>query len=135
MTQDSAHLHIRKVREDSGLSQNMMAEKLGVGRTTYIAFETGRTRLYNKLVGKMSRYLGISEEELLYGARPEEGFLYDQASLDEWKKSIIEDYERRLTILQEKLASANRVISMQETNMKTLTETNHYLLQQLRKND
>lgn len=127
-------MHIRKVREDSGLSQNMMAEKLGVGRTTYIAFETGRTKLYNKLVGKMSNYLGISEEELLYGPRPEEGLLYDQASLDEWKKGIIDDYEHRLTILQEKLAAANRVISMQETNMKTLTETNHYLLQQLRKN-
>lgn len=134
MTQDSAHLHIRKVREASRLSQNMMAEKLGVGRTTYIAFETGRTRLYNKLVSKMSGYFGISEEELLYGPRPEEGLLYDQASLDEWKRGVVEDYERRLEVLQEKLAAANRVISLQETNLKTLTETNQYLLQQLRKN-
>ena len=112
-----------------------MAEELGVGRTTYISFETGRTKLYNKLVTKMADRLGFAPEELLYGQRPDEALLRDQASIDDWKRSLVNDYEQRIAILQDKLDAANKIISYQDANIQTLTQSNQYLLEQLRKND
>ena len=133
MTLDSVHIPIRQAREQAGFSQTEMAEELDVGRTTYIAFETGRTKLYNRLVGKMSDRLGITPEELLFGRRPDEALLRDQSSLEEWKQSIVEDFERQLAALNEKLEAANKIISYQDANIRTLTQTNQDLLEQLRK--
>ena len=135
MVLDSVHIPIRQAREQAGFSQTEMAEELGVGRTTYIAFETGRTKLYNRLVDKMSDRLGITPEELLFGRRPDEVLLRDQASLDEWKRNLVDDFERKLAVVNERLEAANKIISYQDANIRTLTETNQYLLEQLRKND
>ena len=135
MVLDSLHIPIRQAREQAGFSQTEMAEELGVGRTTYIAFETGRTKLYNKLVGKMCARLGITPEELLFGQRPDEALLRDQSTLEEWKRNIVDEFEQRLAALNVKLDAASKIISYQDNNIRTLTETNQYLLEQLRKND
>lgn len=132
---DSEHIRIRQAREQAGFSQIEMAEELGVGRTTYISFETGRTKLYNKLVTKMADRLGFEPEELLYGQRPDEALLRDQASIDDWKRNLVNDYEQRIAILQDKLDAANKIISYKDANIQTLTQSNQYLLEQLRKND
>lgn len=135
MLLDTVHTHIRQAREKAGFSQTEMAEELGVGRTSYIAFESGRTRLFNPIAGKMAERLGLTTEELLFGRRPDEGLLRDQESLDAWKRATIEDYEQRLAILQDKLDAADRIISYQDANIRTLTESNQYLISQLRKNE
>ena len=135
MILDTEHILIRQARERAGYSQTEMAEELGVGRTSYIAFETGRTKLYNKLVGKMAGLLGISPEELLFGPRPDKAVLREQASLEEWRQNIVEDYERRLSVLQERLDAANRIISYQDTSIQSLTQANQYLVEQLRSSE
>ncbi len=135
MNLDSEHIRIRQAREQAGFSQIEMAEELGVGRTTYISFETGRTKLYNKLVTKMADRLGFEPEELLYGQRPDEALLRDQSTLEEWKRNIVDEFEQRLAALNEKLDAASKIISYQDNNIRTLTQTNQYLLEQLRKND
>ena len=132
---DTVHIRIRQAREKAGFSQTEMAEELGVGRTSYIAFENGRTRLFNPIAGKMAARLGLSPEELIFGRRPDEGLLRDQTALEEWKRATVEDYEQRLSILQEKLDAANKIISYQDANIRTLSESNHYLISQLRKNE
>ena len=43
--------------------------------------------------------------------------------------------EQRIAILQDKLDAANKIISYQDANIQTLTQSNQYLLEQLRKND
>lgn len=133
MILDTEHILIRQAREKAGFSQTEMAEELGVGRTSYIAFETGRTKLYNKLVGKMSAQLGISPEELLFGRRPDESLLRDESAMEEWRRDIVDKYERRLTRLQEHLDSANRIIACQDAHIQTLNRSNQYLLEQLGK--
>ena len=135
MLLDTVHTHIRQAREKAGFSQTEMAEELGVGRTSYIAFENGRTRMFNPIAGKMATRLGISLEELLFGRRPDEELLRDQTALDAWKRATVEDYEQRLAILQDKLDAANRIISYQDANIRTLSESNQYLISQLRKNE
>ena len=110
-----------------------MADELGIGRTTYINFETGKTRLFCKTLEKLARYFGVREEEILNG---EDETLRDGAlALEEEKRSIIKEYEDRLAAMAEKLEAANRIIQANERTIRTLSDTNNFLLSQLHKND
>lgn len=130
MGSDKLHLNIRRFREQNGFSQSSMADELGIGRTTYINFETGKTRLFCKT---LARYFGVSEEEILNG---EDETLRDGAlALEEEKRSIIKEYEDRLAAMSEKLEAANRIIQANERTIRTLSDTNNFLLSQLHKND
>ena len=99
MMTDLIHTRIRQAREQAGFSQTGMADELGVGRTTYISFESGR----------------------------------NQASLDEWKRAVVDDYERRLEALQQKMDAAEKALALQETALRSLSASNDFLLGQLRK--
>ena len=127
------HLNIRRFREQNGFSQSSMADELGIGRTTYINFETGKTRLFCKTLEKLARYFGVSEEEILNG---EDETLRDGTlALEEEKRAIIKEYEDRLAAMSEKLEAANRIIQANERTIRTLSDTNNFLLSQLHKND
>lgn len=136
MDSDKLHANIRRFRENSGFSQTSMADELGIGRTTYINFETGKTRIFCKTLEKLASYFNVSEEEILYGLQCEE-LLNDNAgnSSEEEKRAIIREYEQRLSTVVEKLEAAERVIRTNERAIKTLSETNNFLLSQLHKND
>ena len=112
-----------------------MAEELGVGKNTYVNFETGRSRLFNRVLGLLAGRLGISMEELLFGPRPNPQLLLDTAAREEWRSSLVAEYEKRYTAMEEQLKAANQVIDAQETTIRTLTNTNQFLMKQLRKED
>ena len=132
---DELHIRIRRAREQAGFSQGEMAEELGVGRTTYVNFETGKSRLFNPLLGRLAARLGMSVEELLFGARPDEQLLRDSAALEEWRRSLVAEYEQRLSALQERLDAAGKVIDAQGTTIRTLTDSNQFLMKQLNKDE
>ena len=133
MGSDKMHTNIRRFRESNGYSQTSMADELGIGRTTYINFETGKTRLFCKTLEKLARYFGVTEEDILTG-KPEEDDLL-QASLIDEKKLIIQEYENRIAALNEKLDAAEKIIAANERTIRTLTDTNNFLFSQLHKND
>ena len=110
-----------------------MADELGIGRTTYINFETGKTRLFCKTLEKLAQFFGVTEEDILTG-KPEEDDLL-QASLTDEKKLIIQEYENRIAALNEKLEAAEKIIAANERTIRTLTDTNNFLFSQLHKND
>ena len=112
-----------------------MAEELGVGKNTYVNFETGRSRLFNRVLGLMAGRLGISEEELLFGPRPDDQLLRESAALKEWRRSIVAEYEQRIAGLEEQLDAADKVIEAQGTTIRTLTDSNQFLMKQLRKDE
>ena len=132
---DELHTRIRRAREQAGFSQEKMAEELGVGRTTYVNFETGRSRLFSSLLDRMADRLGKSVEEILFGERPDEQLLRDEAALEEWRSSLVADYESRLSALQEKVDALARVIDVQDTTIRTLNDAKQFLMSQLRKED
>lgn len=135
MGSDKLHLNIRRFREQNGFSQSSMADELGIGRTTYINFETGKTRLYCKTLEKLARYFGVTEEEILRNGE-EDGLLEDAAkSSEKEKQAIIREYEDRLSALSEKLEAAKKILESNERTIRTLSETNEFLLSQLHKND
>lgn len=110
-----------------------MAEKIGVGRNSYINFERGRTKLFNRCLYRMADYLGVPEEELLFGKRPDEALLRDQLALDDWKKQIIDDYETRIAAFREELEAARAELKDRKKTIDTLRTTNKFLLDELGK--
>ena len=129
---DELHTRIRQAREQAGLSQEKMAEELGVGRTTYVNFETGRSRLFSPLMEGMAARLGKSVEEILFGERPDDRLLRDKAALEEWRSSLVAEYESRLSALQEKVDALARVIDAQDTTIRTLKDAKQFLMTQVR---
>lgn len=62
---------VKEIRIEKGLSQEEIVKKIGVSRSSYIAFEQGKTELdFSKMV-KLADILGISLEEVEYGVRPD----------------------------------------------------------------
>lgn len=132
MLYDFFHTNLRQARERAGITQEVLAEGIGVGRTTIVSLETGKTRLFNKNIPKVAERLGISLEELLCGI-PADALLRDEPSWAEREHALIEEYEQRIQILQDKLDDAYRLNKALQDNVDSLTTSHNYLLEQLRK--
>ena len=61
---------IKELRLKKGLKQEAIAEKIGVSRSSYIAFEQGKTELSFSQIVKLSDIFGISLEEVESGVKP-----------------------------------------------------------------
>ncbi len=132
MQNDFFHINLRRARERAGLSQAELADEIGVGRTTIVSLEGGRTRLFNKTVSLIAKRLGVSDEALLCGREVEE-LLREEPSRIEREQAIRDEYEQRLDTLREKLEAEQRLNKVLQGNVDSLTQSNQYLLSQLRK--
>ena len=138
MSRDKAHDNIRRIRRSLGLSQAAMAEELGIGRTAYINFETGRTLLYSRNLVKFSAYTGISESSIIcseFREDSEGSLLRDEGGEQLRMKAVREDYEKRIAELQEKLAEVDASLKHQIQVSESLIKTNEFLMGRLDKND
>ena len=103
-----------------------------MGRTTIVALESGRTRLFNKTVSLIADRLGISVETLLCGGRVED-LLREEPSRLEREHAIRDEYEQRLQVLQDKLEAEQRLNKALQDNVDSLSQSNKFLLKQLGK--
>jgi transcriptional regulator with XRE-family HTH domain len=55
-------MHIRK---DQGLTQQQLAEKIGIKRSLVTDYETGRLRLNGEMVARFALALGVSADRIL----------------------------------------------------------------------
>ncbi|MDX9856128.1 MAG: helix-turn-helix domain-containing protein [Candidatus Moranbacteria bacterium] len=62
---------IKELRNEKKLSQEEIAEKIGVSRSSYIAFEKGEKELHFSQMVKLADMLGISLEEIETGLKPD----------------------------------------------------------------
>ncbi|WP_249199747.1 helix-turn-helix domain-containing protein [Gluconobacter sp. Dm-62] len=58
---------IRLLREMAGLSQQQLAEKVGISRSAVAFWETGRSGHVGKHLGSLAEVLGVEPEVLLTG--------------------------------------------------------------------
>ena len=56
---------IRQMREEVGLSQQKLADSIGVGRTTVTMWETGANTPPTKMLKVLAKVLGCTVDELL----------------------------------------------------------------------
>ena len=135
MKGDFFHTNLRAARERAGLSQAELAEEIGVARTTIVYLESGKTNLFSKHIPAIARVLGLTEEELLCGIPKEALLRGDEQIWKERELALKEEYERRITMLQDKLDGEKRLNETLQGNVDSLNRSNQYLLEQLRKND
>ena len=134
-TKEEILSRIKALREERGLSQSQLADELGIGRTTYLNFETGKTRLFSKNLVALAEYFQLSEEEILCGEKPSEAVLRDVEDFEEKRLALITEYEARLSDLNTKLQQAQQTIEENKQIIQSLTQTNQFLLSRLNKND
>lgn len=134
-TKEEILSRIKALREERGLSQSQLADELGIGRTTYLNFETGKTRLFSKNLVALAEYFQLSEEEILCGEKPSEAVLRDVEDFEEKRLALIDEYEARLSDLNTKLQQAQQTIEDNKQIIQSLTQTNQFLLSRLNKND
>ena len=132
MQQDFFHSNLRRARENAGLSQAELADGIDIARTTIVSLESGKTRLFNKNLQLVADHLHLSIEELLCGVSADV-LLKDEPSRAEREKALKAEYEGRIALLQEKLEAEKRLNEALQSNVDSLTRSNQYLLEQLRK--
>lgn len=64
--------NIKKLRKENGMSQEQLAEKLGVSRQSVSLWETGNTQPTLEVVAKIADLFAISTDELLNGEKKNE---------------------------------------------------------------
>lgn len=92
---------IRRCREESGLTQKEIAQKIGISRNAYADLENGGTRIFNEHLEKIASETSRSVEELVFGFTPVEDaskkLEEDRLQFDSRMKATVEEYERRLS--------------------------------------
>lgn len=111
--------NIRKVRKAKRLTQEAVANSLGISLTAYREFESGKTQVLNLNVHKLARLLDTSAEELMLGYSPVQPDMLMSESLQKEYAMRIDELERRIAdlekivrTLEDTLATKNEIIAM-----------------------
>lgn len=114
--------NIRRIRKDHRLTQEEMADRLGISLTAYRDLERGNTNIVNSNVMKLARLLDTSTEELVLGYRP---VRIPEDNL----KAMEEEYSSRITELEKEVEYLRRLVKSQEE----IIETKNQIIEMLRK--
>lgn len=135
LSTDSVPARLRRLRVQAGLTQEQLAVALGVGRTTYIAHEEGRRNVIPDVLEKAAEYFNIPLIELIFGVHIDDQVLLAQADFTAWKQTVVGGYEDRLAESWQEIKQLKEELAKKENSLKSLEETNHFLLTQLRKGE
>ncbi len=58
-------VHIAQLRKEQGLSQQALADELGIAQQTLAHYEVGRARMPVSLLPSMAKFFGIAVDDLL----------------------------------------------------------------------
>ena len=109
MDERSLKKHLRRVREDLGMTQEEFAQELGIDASTYWRLEEGKTRLISQYLSKIADYAKMSVADLVAG-RDVESILEESADMREKLDSQREFYEQKLAERDATIANLNRLI-------------------------
>ena len=127
MTEQSIKNNILKVRESLNLTQEEMANMIGLSRQAYINLEHGVTTLVNKWLFRMAEATGVELEVFLLGFDPRE------RSISQLKD--IESYGERIQMMQEKVNMMERLMDEKERALNDQRIFSSYLIGLHPKND
>ncbi|MBQ3510440.1 MAG: helix-turn-helix transcriptional regulator [Peptococcaceae bacterium] len=97
---------IRKVRKAHGLSQEQLAEQVGISKTHMSHIETGNTKLSLPVLVDIARSLHVSTDDLLFEA----GNLHTQAMTQEVFDIMNSCTYQQAQVLKELLKTAKTAI-------------------------
>lgn len=103
---------IRKIRLQTGLSQEAMADEMEIGPSTYSKFESGKKEIICRSLYKFSEVTGRSILEILSGS--EGGTLHDDAQMKEALDAQQAFYEKKLSEKDDALAQKEAELRKKE---------------------
>ena len=101
--------HIRRVREDLGMTQDEFAHELGIDTSTYWRLEEGKTRLVSPYLYRIAEYAKMSLADLVAG-RDVERLLEESSDMREKLDGLREYYEQKLAERDATITNLNRLI-------------------------
>ena len=125
MDNESIKKNLLKVRLEHNMSQEDMAEVLGVARNTYRSIEKGSTKLISDTVMKVADWAGMEPEEIVLGYMPSEEKgsqkLKDVRERFNLRvKAITDEYENRLELLRKENDMFKDLLKEKDENIRTL---------------
>ena len=125
MDNESIKKNLLKVRLEHNMSQEDMAEGLGVARNTYRSIEKGSTKLISDTVMKVADWAGMEPEEIVLGYMPSEEKgsqkLKDVRERFNLRvKAITDEYENRLELLRKENDMFKDLLKEKDENIRTL---------------
>ncbi len=118
MDNDSIKGNIIRRRTEEGISQDEMARRLDISRTSYRNIERGKSRIISRRLPDIARQLNISEEELVLGYKPSAG----QARLEELKVKYNEDLSVVKSKLEARIVELESAVAMRDSLIANLNE-------------
>lgn len=102
MNNDNVKSNIFRLRRQSGMSQEEVAEKMGISITSYRKLERGSTILVSTRIQQLSSIFNITEQEILFGKEAENiQDLKNQKLEEEWARKESEEInDLKLKLLQ-----------------------------------
>lgn len=125
MTDESIIKNIEHLREERGMSQDLVAIKIGKSRNTYGNIVRGKTKILNENLQALADVFEVSVEEILLGYKPSapsSHTLRDNDNHREQMHQLTEDYERRLSEARLKIEGQTKQIVTLENYVKTLQD-------------
>lgn len=116
--------NILALRLEHKMSQEQMAQALGISRNAYRNIEKGETKLVSDMVRRIADWAGITPEEVLLGYIPSKNdslVLRDMRDrYDTRLKDLAEDYELQMEHLRNENALLREMIEGKDDNIRTL---------------
>ena len=125
MDNESIKKNLLKLRLEHNMSQEDMAEVLGVARNTYRSIEKGSTKLISDTVMKVADWAGMEPEEIVLGYMPseEKGSQKLKDARERYNlrvKTITDEYENRLELLRKENDMFKDLLKEKDENIRTL---------------
>lgn len=141
MDNDSIKVNIVRKRTEEGISQDEMARRLRISRNTYRSIEKGTAKVISERLNEIASSLNTSAEELVLGYKPVErnsevedirmGFDSAKNRYEKEKASLIADYENRINVLTDHIASLESTIS----NMREIIDSKNEIISLMKREE
>lgn len=141
MDNDSIKVNIVRKRTEEGISQDEMAKRLRISRNTYRSIEKGTAKVISERLNEIASSLNTSAEELVLGYKTVERnsevedirMEFDSAKnrYEKEKASLIADYENRINVLTDHIASLESTIS----NMREIIDSKNEIISLMKREE
>jgi len=112
-----------KLRRQRKLTQQDVADQLGISRIAYSKLERGETRLFNESAEKLARLFDVPEDELFFGeghTLGERTMGYGTGAAE--RTALLEAREREIALQAELIRSQQETIEYQRQMIKMLQD-------------
>lgn len=124
MNNDTVKKNLENIRLNRKLSQEEMANVLGVARNTYRNIEKGRTKLISDTVMKVAEWAEITPEEVVLGYVPiddKDSVLKEtRERLNERIRVLTEEYEAKLERQRTEIEFLRELNKEKDDNIRSL---------------